>query len=91
MTAKIVVVDDSRTQRSTIALALERRGYQVAQGTNGLEALHLVHSEHPDLLVSDIVMPELTGYQVCRLLKKDRKSTRLNSSHLKLSRMPSSA
>ena len=71
MTAKIVVVDDSRTQRSTIALALERRGYQVAQGTNGLEALHLVHSEHPDLLVSDIVMPELTGYQVCRLLKND--------------------
>jgi signal transduction histidine kinase/CheY-like chemotaxis protein len=71
MAAKILVVDDSRTQRSTIALALERRGYQVAQGTNGLEALHLVHSESPDLLVSDIVMPELTGYQVCRLLKND--------------------
>jgi signal transduction histidine kinase/CheY-like chemotaxis protein len=69
--AKIVVVDDSRTQRSTIALALERRGYQVAQGGNGLEALHLVQSESPDLLVSDIVMPELTGYQVCRLLKND--------------------
>jgi signal transduction histidine kinase/CheY-like chemotaxis protein len=71
MAAKIVVVDDSRTQRSTIALALERQGYQVTQGTNGLEALHLVHSENPDLLVSDIVMPELTGYQVCRLLKND--------------------
>jgi signal transduction histidine kinase/CheY-like chemotaxis protein len=71
MAAKIVVVDDSRTQRSTIALALERQGYQVVQGTNGLEALHLVHNESPDLLVSDIVMPELTGYQVCRLLKND--------------------
>ncbi|HEY2989509.1 MAG TPA: hybrid sensor histidine kinase/response regulator [Candidatus Binatia bacterium] len=71
MTAKIVVADDSRTQRSTIALALERKGYQVVQGSNGLEALHLVHSESPDLLVSDIVMPELTGYQVCRLLKND--------------------
>jgi signal transduction histidine kinase/ActR/RegA family two-component response regulator len=71
MAAKIIVVDDSRTQRSTIALALERKGYQVVQGTNGLEALHLVHSESPDLLVSDIVMPELTGYQVCRLLKND--------------------
>jgi signal transduction histidine kinase/CheY-like chemotaxis protein len=71
MAAKIVVVDDSRTQRSTIALALERQGYQVTQGTNGLEALHLVHSENPDLLVSDIMMPELTGYQVCRLLKND--------------------
>jgi signal transduction histidine kinase/CheY-like chemotaxis protein len=71
MAAKIVVVDDSRTQRSTIALALERQGYQVVQGSNGLEALHLVHNESPDLLVSDIVMPELTGYQVCRLLKND--------------------
>ena len=71
MTAKIVVADDSRTQRSTIALALERQGYQVVQGSNGLEAFHLVQSESPDLLVSDIVMPELTGYQVCRLLKND--------------------
>jgi len=71
MAVKIVVVDDSRTQRSTIALALERQGYQVVQGNNGLEAFHLVQSESPDLLVSDIMMPELTGYQVCRLLKND--------------------
>ena len=71
MAAKIVVVDDSRTQRSTIALAIERKGHQVVQGSNGLEAIHLVHSERPDLLVSDIVMSELTGYQVCRLLKND--------------------
>jgi signal transduction histidine kinase/CheY-like chemotaxis protein len=71
MAAKIVVVDDSRTQRSTIAMALERRGYEVIQGSDGLEALHLVHNENPDLLISDIVMPELTGYQVCRLLKND--------------------
>jgi signal transduction histidine kinase/CheY-like chemotaxis protein len=71
MGAKIVVVDDSRTQRSTIAMALERRGYTVVQGSDGLEALHLAHNENPDLLVSDIVMPELTGYQVCRLLKND--------------------
>ncbi len=71
MSAKIVVVDDSRTQRSTIALALERLGYQVVQGSNGLEAIQLAEREQPDLMVSDIVMPELTGYQVCRLLKND--------------------
>ncbi|TMA12604.1 MAG: hybrid sensor histidine kinase/response regulator [Deltaproteobacteria bacterium] len=69
--AKIVVVDDSRTQRSTISLALEQKGYQVIQGSNGLDAISLVHSENPDLLVSDIMMPELKGYQVCRLLKND--------------------
>ena len=71
MSAKIVVVDDSRTQRSTIALALERLGYQVVQGSNGLEAIQLAEREQPDLVVLDIVMPELTGYQVCRLLKND--------------------
>ncbi|SRR5713226_1423449 len=68
---KIVLVDDSRTQRSTIALALERKGYQVVQGADGLEAITLVHREGPDLLVSDVMMPELKGYQVCRLLKND--------------------
>jgi signal transduction histidine kinase/CheY-like chemotaxis protein len=68
---KIVVVDDSRTQRTTISLALEQKGYEVVQGANGLEAISLVHHEDPDLLVSDIMMPELTGYQVCRLLKND--------------------
>lgn len=71
MAAKIVLVDDSRTQRSTIALALERKGYQVVQGSNGLEAITLVYKEGPDLLVSDVMMPELKGYQVCRLLKND--------------------
>lgn len=71
MAARIVVADDSPTQRSTIALALERRGHQVIQGENGLEAITLVCRENPDLLVSDIMMPELTGYQVCRLLKND--------------------
>ena len=69
--AKLVVADDSRTQRSTIAMALERRGHQVVQASDGLEALHFVQEQHPDLLVSDIVMPELTGYQLCRLLKND--------------------
>jgi len=71
MAAKIVVADDSRTQRSTVALALERKGYQVIQGSNGLEAITLAYRDNPDLLVSDVMMPELNGYQVCRLLKND--------------------
>ncbi|MGH7828884.1 MAG: response regulator, partial [Candidatus Binatia bacterium] len=69
--AKIVVVDDSPTQRTNIALTLGRKGHQVIQGSNGLEAITLVQRENPDLLVSDIMMPELNGYQVCRLLKND--------------------
>lgn len=69
--AKIVVVDDSPTQRTNIALTLGRKGHQVTQGSNGLEAITIVQKENPDLLVSDIMMPELNGYQVCRLLKND--------------------
>jgi signal transduction histidine kinase len=71
MPAKIVVADDSRTQRSTISLALERSGHKVIQAGSGLEAITQVCREDPDLLVSDIIMPDLNGYQVCRLLKND--------------------
>jgi len=71
MSARIVVVDDSSTIRHAIAFALERKGFQVFQGSNGLEAIELVYREDPDLLVSDVMMPELNGYQVCRLLKND--------------------
>lgn len=71
MGAKIAIADDSPTQRAAIALALERKGLTVVQASNGLEAIQLVYRETPDLLVSDIMMPELTGYQVCRLLKND--------------------
>jgi signal transduction histidine kinase/DNA-binding response OmpR family regulator len=68
---KILVVDDSATQLIMYKMALTKAGYLVTSAKNGVEGMHLVETENPDLIVSDIIMPELNGYQFCRLVKDD--------------------
>jgi signal transduction histidine kinase/CheY-like chemotaxis protein len=68
---KILVVDDSATQLIMYKMALAKSGYLVITAKNGVEGVHLVETESPDLIVSDIIMPELNGYQFCRLVKDD--------------------
>lgn len=70
-TPLILVVDDSATQRAILEDALRDHGYSVVTATNGAEALSLVYSLPPSLVISDILMPELNGYHLCRLLKND--------------------
>ncbi len=68
---KILVVDDSATQLIMYKMALTKVGYRVISAKNGVEGMNLVETENPDLIVSDIIMPELNGYQFCRLVKDD--------------------
>lgn len=68
---KILVVDDSATQLIMYKMALTKAGYKVISAKNGAEGMNLVETENPDLIVSDIIMPELNGYQFCRLVKDD--------------------
>ncbi len=68
---KILVVDDSATQLIMYKMALTKAGYRVITAKNGVEGVNLVETENPDLIVSDIIMPELNGYQFCRLVKDD--------------------
>ncbi|HNE84291.1 MAG TPA: ATP-binding protein [bacterium] len=68
---KILVVDDSATQLIMYKMALSKAGYLVISAKNGVEGMHMVETENPDLIVSDIIMPELNGYQFCRLVKDD--------------------
>ncbi len=68
---KILVVDDSATQLIMYKMALTKSGYLVISAKNGVEGMGLVETENPDLIVSDIIMPELNGYQFCRLVKDD--------------------
>lgn len=68
---KILVVDDSATQLIMYKMALSKAGYRVISAKNGVEGMHMVETENPDLIVSDIIMPELNGYQFCRLVKDD--------------------
>lgn len=69
--AKILVIDDSPTQRMMIKIFLEKQGFQVVTADNGVEGINKTYSELPNLIISDIVMPELNGYQLCRLLKNE--------------------
>jgi CheY-like chemotaxis protein len=57
----ILVVDDERVIAETLATILQRSGFAAVSFTNPLEALNSTHSESPDLLLSDVMMPELSG------------------------------
>lgn len=66
---KILVVDDDQDAREYLALCFTNLNYQVIEAGNGEEALKLAKSEQPDVIVLDVIMPDLDGYQVCRKLK----------------------
>jgi len=67
----ILVVDDSPTQLSVLRDALTEAGLTVETARNGVEAISRVYSAPPSLILSDVLMPELNGYHLCRLLKND--------------------
>lgn len=69
--AKVLVVDDTPHNVKLLADLLAVKGYAVATATNGEEALASVASEQPDLVLLDIMMPGLSGYDVCRKLRAD--------------------
>lgn len=67
--AKILVVDDSPTQLSMMRAPFEEHGYQVITASDGEEALAMVETENPQLVVLDVIMPKLNGFQACRKIK----------------------
>lgn len=66
----ILVVDDEEPIRDFITRNLEVRGYRVAQAANGLEALAAFEREPPDLIILDVMMPGLDGFEVCRRIRQ---------------------
>jgi CheY-like chemotaxis protein len=68
--ARILVVDDVSANVRLLEAILAPRGYDVVSATNGPEALELVESAEPDLVLLDVVMPEMDGYVVCRTLRE---------------------
>ncbi|BBD56745.1 MULTISPECIES: response regulator transcription factor [Planktothrix] len=70
----VMVVEDSVTQREMICGLLKENGLQVSIATDGVEALEEVQKNPPDLMVLDIVMPRMNGYELCRRLKSDPKT-----------------
>lgn len=67
--AAILIVEDSLTQAEQLRFVLEEQGYAVKHGRNGVEALALLDRERPQAVISDINMPEMDGYELCRRIR----------------------
>ena len=69
---KILVVEDEIQLRNVICMYLKKEGYTVLETDNGLEALSIAEREIPKLIILDIMLPGLSGYEVCKKLKSDK-------------------
>lgn len=68
---KILIVEDSEIQGVMLKKLLEKSGYEVSWGKNGEEGLAMVREKRPDLIISDIMMPVMDGYEMCKKLRDD--------------------
>lgn len=67
----ILIVDDSPTERFSLSEALTGSGYRVVTAESGEEAIAKSKSENPDLILMDVVMPDMNGYQATRTISRD--------------------
>lgn len=66
----ILVVDDEKTLRDTLEFNLRREGYRVLSAADGTEAIRLAYAERPDLIILDVMLPGMSGFDVCRAVRK---------------------
>jgi len=71
MSQKVLVVEDEAALIETLSYNLTRQGYDVSQATDGHQALDVARVEQPDLIVLDIMLPGLDGFEVCRILRQE--------------------
>jgi len=68
---RILLADDEEDIKTVISMFLRSQGYDVVTAFDGLDTLEKVRTERPDLILLDIMMPVLDGYEVCKRLKED--------------------
>jgi DNA-binding response OmpR family regulator len=69
----VLVADDEKDVVETLKFSLETRGYRCLAAYDGQDALDKARTEKPDLIILDVMMPKINGFQVSRLLKFDKK------------------
>jgi DNA-binding response OmpR family regulator len=77
MAKTILVVDDDSDTLTLIGLTLQRRGFEVVKAQSGQQALSLLAHDRPDLVILDVMMPQMDGYEVCREIKADPRTADL--------------
>ena len=68
---KLVIVDDDRETRELIQAALEGRGFDVVQAQSGLRLISYLHVDRPDLILLDVMMSWIDGFELCRAVKRN--------------------
>ncbi|MBE9198444.1 MULTISPECIES: response regulator [unclassified Nodularia (in: cyanobacteria)] len=71
LVGKILIVEDSPSELELMSYYLQDSGYNVIKSASAKEALEKVLTEQPDAIVTDVVMPEISGFELCRSLKKN--------------------
>ena len=77
MSEKILIVDDDLESLKLISLMLQRRGYEVTAAQSGEQALSKIENENPNLIILDVMMPDMDGYEVCRHLRANPQTSHL--------------
>ncbi len=71
MAEKILIVDDDVQTLRLVGLMLERQGYKILAASNGTQAISMARTERPDLILLDVMMPDVDGFSVARTLRKE--------------------
>ena len=77
MPDKVLIVDDDVQTLRLVGLMLERQGYKILAANSGNQALQMARTEQPDVIILDIMMPDMDGYEVIRRLRKDPETANL--------------
>ncbi len=77
MSKKVLVVDDDKSILMIAETFLKGKGFSVVTANSGEKALKMADSEKPDIILLDVVMPGISGFEVCEKLKKNRKTRKI--------------
>lgn len=89
MAAKIIIVDDDQATREMLQVTLEVEGYEVALAANGLRLISTLHVDHPDLVLLDVMMSWMDGFELCRSIKQNKEFGHIPVIFISGRRMPS--